>query len=267
MTHPVAERRRRRAPSRPAALRVLSIVHRPKVHPNVFDDVLREREHHVERWSLASGRSPRHPPETYDAIIVYGGRMHADQAARFPWLVDETRLLRRLLDATVPVLAICLGAQLLARAAGASVYRAPAPEIGWYPVELTDAGCADLLFGKLPERFVAFEWHHYSFDLPAGARKLARSAHCTQAFALGPCAWGVQFHPEVRTPEIVAWTVEHGRASASLLAECERRIGEWNELGRDLCTAFCTLADLNRRTGGARRKACEKSQSGARGCP
>ena len=99
------------------------------------------------------------------------------------------------------MLGICLGAQLLAVAAGAEVRRSPSPEIGWFDVARTGRAPRPAA-GRVPPRFLAYEWHSYTFALPAGATELARSAICSQAYRLGDHAWCVQFHPEV-TPEIV----------------------------------------------------------------
>ena len=105
------------------------------------------------------------------------------------------------------MLGVCLGSQLIARAAGARVFQAAEPEVGWLPVEVTDEGAADPVAAALPARFDAFQWHHYTHDLPDGAVELARSPVCTQAFRLGR-AWGVQFHPEVRAEQVESWLAE-----------------------------------------------------------
>jgi GMP synthase-like glutamine amidotransferase len=151
----------------------------------------------------------------------------------------------------LPVLGVCLGAQLVAAAAGAEVRRGPTPEIGWFEVELTAAGTLDPVLGRLPERFTAYEWHSYVFDLPAGAVELARSAVCPQAFRLGDTAWAVQFHPEV-TPEIVReWALDYesdpdavhlGLEPAAHLAVAGRRLPEWMKLGRRLFDGFLEAA-------------------------
>jgi len=172
--------------------------------------------------------------------------MHADQDQHHPWLREENLFLERLLDLQRPALGICLGAQLLAKAAHAPVRRASESEIGWYPVELTKAAADDPLLGRLPQSFDAFQWHHYTYDVPAGAVELARSSICTQAFRLGEKAWGVQFHPEV-TLEQIESGLEGDDATpvdrAALLAETRERMEEWNALGRELCDAFVDVAE------------------------
>ena len=134
----------------------------------------------------------------------------------------------------MPLLGVCLGSQLVARAAGAEVFRSSESEVGWFPVERTPAAADDPVAGALPERFDAFEWHHYTHTLPAGAIELARSRVCTQAFRLGN-AWGVQFHPEVRAEQVEAWVDEDPEDVSepdAFLAAMRARIADWNELGR-----------------------------------
>jgi GMP synthase-like glutamine amidotransferase len=220
---------------------VLSVVHGGNARAGVFADVVLERGHALEEWSLAWGKAPPRPVDAYDAVIVFGGSMHADQDDRHPWLREETLFIQRILDTHQPVLGVCLGAQLLARAAHAPVMPASEPEIGWHEVELTPAAEDDPVLGALPKRFVAFQWHYYTHAVPAGAVELARSRVCTQAFRLGEVAWGVQFHPEVTEEQIHSWLADGEDpppARNSIAAETPERIGEWNELGRRLCGAF-----------------------------
>jgi GMP synthase (glutamine-hydrolysing) len=169
--------------------------------------------------------------------------MHADQEGHHPWLREENFFLQRLLDLRKPVLGICLGAQLLAKAAHAHVGPAREPEIGWHPVELTEEAADDPVLHALPSRFDAFQWHYYAHGLPAGAVELARNDLCTQAFRLGDSAWGVQFHPEVTLAQVESWMQEDEPVPADLLDETRQRIGDWNELGKTLCDAFVDVAE------------------------
>jgi GMP synthase-like glutamine amidotransferase len=154
--------------------------------------------------------------------------------------VPELRYLEERLSRGTPMLGVCLGSQLIARAAGAQVFRAEEPEVGWVRVELTEAAAADPVAAALPHRFDAFQWHHYTHGLPEGAVELARSRVCTQAYRLG-AAWGVQFHPEVRGEQVESWLAEDPEdvADPAALREATRdRIEGWNDLGRRLCAAF-----------------------------
>jgi GMP synthase-like glutamine amidotransferase len=218
-------------------VRVLALTHGPSVGPGVFADALRAGGHELVAHELPVGGVPE---DEADAIVVLGGAMHPDEEERHGWLRPELRYLEQQLERGTPMLGVCLGSQLIARAAGARVFRADEPEVGWLPVTLTDAAAGDPVAASLPARFEAFQWHHYTHDLPDGAVELARSGVCTQAFRLGR-AWGVQFHPEVRAEQVESWLAEDPDDvpdPAALREATRERIEGWNELGRRLCTAF-----------------------------
>jgi GMP synthase (glutamine-hydrolysing) len=216
-------------------MRVLALTHGSNVGPGVFADAIREAGHElVERVVPADGL----PAHGADAAIVLGGAMHPDEEETHGWLRAEVEWIADALARGTPLLGVCLGSQLIARAGGARVYRAAEPEVGWLPVDV--AGNGDPLAAALPRRFDAFQFHEYTHDLPDGAVELARSAVCTQAYRLGS-AWGVQFHPEVRLEQIESWAAEEPHAVgdvAAFVEESRRRIDDWNELGRRLCAAF-----------------------------
>jgi len=136
---------------------------------------------------------------------------------------------------------------LIAKAAHADVGPSSEPEVGWFPVELTEEARDDELFGRLPERFEAFQWHYYTHGIPAGAVELARSPVCTQAFRLGDRAWGIQFHAEVTQEQIESWADEDESelpmSRDELVEQTRERIADWNELGRGLCASFLEVAD------------------------
>jgi GMP synthase (glutamine-hydrolysing) len=218
-------------------MKVLALTHGPSVGPGVFGEAVRDAGHELVERRVPIARAGA---EDADAVLVFGGAMHPDEDARHGWLRPELDVLEQLLTHGTPLFGVCLGAQLIARAAGAEVLRAPEPEVGWLPVELTDAGREDPVAASLPERFDAFQWHHYTYELPVGAEELARSAVCTQAFRLGN-AWGVQFHPEVHAAQVDAWLDEEPSDVPDperLRTETRDRIDAWNALGRELCAAF-----------------------------
>lgn len=172
--------------------------------------------------------------------------MHPDQDAQFGWLEREAEFLREALAEEVPVLGVCLGAQMLARAAGAWVGPAPESEIGWFEVELTPEGRGDPVLGVLPARIEAFQWHHYTFEIPDGGTELARSDVCTQAFRVGERAWGIQFHAEVTLEMVQTWATEDPDElpvpPEEFLAATRARLAGWNEHGRTICGAFLQSA-------------------------
>jgi GMP synthase (glutamine-hydrolysing) len=224
----------------------LSVIHGTDARTELFAPVVRDARHTLDEWSFGWGTPPPQPLDSYDAVFVFGGAMHADQDEHHPWLTEETAWLEQLLETGTPVLGVCLGVQLLARAAGSWVRRMPdGPEIGWCHVELTEAGILDPVLGSLPPMFEALQWHHYTYGLPRGAVELARSPACTQAFRLGESCWGVQFHPEVTAAQLEGWIADAEDPPPSperLRAETPGKIGRWNELGRDLCKAFLGAA-------------------------
>ena len=131
-------------------------------------------------------------------LVVLGGPMGVGDAAAYPHLAAELRLVAEACTRGIPVLGICLGAQLLAAAHGARVYRGPAVEIGFGAVTLTPEGTRDPVLGPSGPSFTAFHWHGDTFDLPAGATHLAVSKqYLHQAFRVGDAAYGLQFHVEL----------------------------------------------------------------------
>jgi len=158
--------------------------------------------HNIACWTLdveqASG-----PLDIGEAsgLILMGGPMSANDD--LPWVPREIDAIRAAAQSGIPVLGVCLGAQLIARALGARVYRNPEKEIGWSPLHWTETAAADPLFHGLSDPETVFQWHGETFDLPRGAEHLAYSAACRhQAFRVGANVYGMQFHLEV-TPEII----------------------------------------------------------------
>jgi GMP synthase-like glutamine amidotransferase len=224
---------------------VLSVVHGEDAGTELFAPLIAEAGHRLEEWRFDRGTALPRPLDDYGAVFIFGGGMHIDQEEQHPWLRDEARWLGELLESRVPTLGVCLGSQLLARAAGARVGRLTEPEIGWREVELTEAGTADPVLSVLPTRFEAFQWHHYGHELPEGAVELARNTASLQGFRLGEVLWGVQFHPEVTEPQIEGWIGDESDPAPDpegLRAETRRRIGQWNELGRRVCRSFLAAA-------------------------
>jgi len=223
-------------------VRVLSVNHGPSVPGGVFDEAVEAGGHVLERWSVPEGTKPN-PAESYGAVMVFGGSMHPDEDDRFGWLAGEEEFLRDVLSARIPVFGVCLGAQMLARAAGGTVKPATEPEIGWLGVSLTPAGSDDPVLGEMPPTAAVFQWHHYTFEIPPGGTELAYSETCTQAFRLADRpAWGIQFHAEVTLPMVTAWMEEDPdelpMPPAELRAESEREIEGSNARGRALADAF-----------------------------
>lgn len=148
-------------------------------------------------------------PDAVEFLIIMGGPMSVNDEAAYPWLAHEKQFIRSCILAGKPVLGICLGAQLIANAMGARVYRHHTKEIGWFPIYAVQSNSTTFRF---PHSVEVFHWHGETFDLPSGATLLARSEICeNQAFQLGRSVIGLQFHLET-TPETAQEIVTHCRA-------------------------------------------------------
>lgn len=174
---------------------------------NYFQHVPFEGPGTIEQWALAHGHNlaatklyqddPMPEVESIDWLIIMGGPMGVHDEDRLPWLKNEKRFIEKAVSKGKAVLGICLGAQLIADVLGARVYRNRVKEIGWFPIELTEAGQRSSVFGFLPARLVVFHWHGDTFDLPAGAAHIARSEAClNQAFVYDEQVICLQFHLE-----------------------------------------------------------------------
>src|SRR5215208_6208874 len=232
--------------------RALAIVHQADAGPGVFDEAIRGVGAELDIWSISDDAEPPADPAGYDAVLSFGGAMHVDHEDEHPWLAPEKALLADLLAGGIPLFGVCLGAQLLAEAAGTAARRSTVPEIGWFDVELTAAGRDDPVMGPLAPVFTAFGWHSYECPLPPDAVPLAGSETCLQAFRIGERAWGIQFHAEVSTADAEFWirhydtdpdAVAAGIDPTALWQESKPLLPAWNQLGRDLATRFIKGSD------------------------
>ena len=164
-------------------------------------------------------------PRSYSAIVALGGKASAYDDDGHPWLSDAQDLLRRATHGGTPVLGICLGGQVLARALGAEVRPAELGEYGWGEISPLPAAAADPVFSALTTRSGTYQWHGDVFDVPPGATRLAESdVTANQAFRFGENSWGIQFHPEVEPDVFDTWNANHpGASDASGLSLAELR--------------------------------------------
>jgi GMP synthase-like glutamine amidotransferase len=133
---------------------------------------------------------------TFDGLVVMGGPMGVDDERHHAWLAEEKKFIEKAIARDIPIVGVCLGAQLIADVLGAKVKRNQQPEIGWFPVTLTPSGAASPHLQGFPQAFMAFHWHGDTFEIPHEAERLARSDACdNQAFAYKNVI-ALQFHLE-----------------------------------------------------------------------
>ncbi len=182
-----------------------------------MEGAIKERDLEFEYRLLYNGDSAPSNLDSYSGLIVLGGPMNVDETEKHPFLLDEGRLIKDALNNEVPLLGLCLGAQLIAKTAGANVYAGNRKEIGWHSVSLTDDGCENSLFAGFEKDVSVFQWHGDTFDIPTGAKRLAKSdLFPNQAFAIGKKAIGLQFHLEVTEDAVYRWMDEYQEELDSL---------------------------------------------------
>jgi GMP synthase-like glutamine amidotransferase len=178
-------------------------------------DVLQENGLELRQIDLFESAPADLPWGDAAGLISLGGAMSANDGDKFPFLVAELDWLREAVRRNLPTLGICLGAQLLAKALGAKVYRNAQPEIGWFEIELLPPAADDILFRGRAAKETVFHWHNDTFDLPVGAVHLAQSPACRQqAFRFGTLAYGLQFHVEMVPKLMELWLQEHSIRTA-----------------------------------------------------
>ena len=206
---------------------------------HVLQHVSFEGPARIAHWARARGHTltvshlyagdPLPELDAFDRLVVMGGPMGVADEAEHSWLRPEKARIADAIAGGRSVAGVCLGAQLIAEVLGARVYRNAHKEIGWFPVQLTEAGRAEPFCEGLPEEQTVFHWHGDTFELPAGAVHLARSAACEhQAFVLDGRVLGLQFHLE-STPDSVDAICTHGAD--------EIRHDTWVQTAEQMCAA------------------------------
>jgi GMP synthase (glutamine-hydrolysing) len=190
----------------------------------IFEDVLAARGIAVRYVEAGVDDLKEIPDSGGDLLVVLGGPIGAYQEDKYPFLADELRIIESRLAHNLPIVGICLGAQLMARALGARVYAAPAKEIGWAPISLTADGLRSPIRHLAHPETSVLHWHGDTFDLPLDATLLASTnVYVNQAYSVGSAALALQFHPELKATNIERWLIGHA---------CELSAPSMPDLGR-----------------------------------
>jgi GMP synthase (glutamine-hydrolysing) len=186
--------------------RILVLQHVASEPLGVLDPLLRAAGLRIRYVNFARHPHTRVDVAKYSGLVVLGGPMNVDQSNHYTHLLHEVDVIRVALDREIPVLGICLGAQLLASALGANVHPNAVREIGWYPLTLSTEAAGDPLFSHLGREAHVFQWHAYTFTEPMDSVHLASTSSCAnQAFCYRGFAYGLQFHLEVDAASIERW--------------------------------------------------------------
>ena len=189
----------------------------------------------------------------YSALIVMGGPMGVYEEEAHPFIKDELNLIRNTLKEDLPVLGVCLGSQMLAKAAGAQVFKGKTKEIGWYNTALTEEGLKDRLFIGFPSEFTVFQWHGDTFGIPENSVNLATSRlFKNQVIRVGKRAYGLQFHLEVTEEMIRDWIRVNGEElkavkdyidPEAIIRETPSRITELKRFASALVSRFLRMIE------------------------
>lgn len=243
-------RHRVTARSRPDPPTALVVQHLPHEHAAVLGEALVLGGWTTTTWRAWCEPTPALRPADVAAVVVLGGDMNTDEGTRWPHLAIARELLGEALAAAVPAMGICLGAQLLAEAAGGHVTHG-VPEVGWLPITATPSGRTHPVIGVVPDETAWFSAHGDQIALPPAATLLAfGDATPVQAFTVGS-GLGLQFHPEVDAsavagyvgiPGIEGWLAAAGWQADDLVAEARRRNAAHRAAGAALFTAWLRTA-------------------------
>jgi GMP synthase (glutamine-hydrolysing) len=196
--------------------------------------------------------------DSFTNLVILGGPMNVYEEDRYPFLKDEDLFIKEAIQNGKSVLGICLGAQLIAKALGAKVFKAPVKEIGWYDVSLTEEGSKDPFFSYLPNTFPVFQWHGDTFEIPPTGKLIATSSSAPhQAFRYGERVYGLQFHIEVTEEMIQEWIETYEEefkglhtlppfSKAEILTETEIKIETYTRRGMGFLKHF--FMQVNKRT-------------------
>ncbi len=224
--------------------KILIIKHVENEGPGSIGDFFRNTAWELRTVELFRGDSLPADLDEVAAVVVMGGPMNVYEEDKYPFLKEENAFIKTVVGKEIPYLGICLGSQLLAKACGAAVIKAPQKEIGWFNVALTLEAAHDPLLQEIDGPLEVFQWHEDTFVIPEGGVLLATAETCkNQAFRYGQNAYGLQFHIEITTDMIWSWV----KADESLPNSVELLMGAYQRKDllatqiKKLCDNFSIL--------------------------
>lgn len=227
-------------------MRAVLIQPMKEVPPGRVLEVLEDLKWDVEVFLMEASDHIPASLEGFDCLVLLGGTMNVDDVEGFPYLERVRSLTAGAFKRGFPVLGLCLGGQMMARASGFRVHRNRCGEMGWSEVRLTGEGLKDKIFEGIGETIEVFHWHEDMFDLPDGAVLLATSGTCpNQVMRLGEKSYGFQFHPEVDEGIVLGWINDFGAGAEDSTipggaAGLARQTGEKMSLYHRICSRILT---------------------------
>ena len=204
-------------------------------------------------WHTDRGRAPG-SLEDFAGVVALGGAANPDQDDRYPWLAKERDVLSEAVRRRIPTIGLCLGAELLGQVLDARVNRLDRAEIGWHEVQFRRGGTDASVTAEFSDQSYVFQWHSYSFDLPAGGQLVAGTPEKAEAFCWNGSAWAFQFHLEADAKIIGDWVAEysrllldHGIAPDDVLAETADRSSAYVLQAHRFGRAFARLVHARSR--------------------
>ena len=234
---------------------ILYVKHIDSEGPETIGEFFQEQGFHSQTVELWRGDPLPWDLTVFQAIVVLGGPMNVYEETKYPFLQQEDVFIKRVVSAGIPYLGVCLGAQLLAKACGATVEKSPEKEVGFFDIRLTEAGKKDFLFQGVKDTIRVFQWHEDAFAIPPGSQNLAISSACPQqAFRMGKCAYGLQFHVEVTDRTIHSWTKPSqpedserwARIRSVMLNEYQTIKGEFDGVAQQMYRNFLHVMNYER---------------------
>jgi len=233
--------------------RVLIVEHAEAEGPGTLGSFLGRVEADIRTVQVYKGDPLPDDIGSFDALVSMGGPMNVYEEGKYPFLQEETEFLRRVINANIPTLGICLGAQLIAKACYAPVIKASHEEVGWRSVSLTNAGSKDILFEGIPGTMQVFQWYEDTFDVPYGGKLLVTSGTCpNQAFRYRN-AYALQFHVEVTRSILTGW-LDTMPSCDGCVQTFETIEGTLYTQAKRIYSNFLWLVDLRQRTLAAARE-------------